>query len=294
MFDDLIALSAGASVGGTITCLVLIIILLTSMMGSESRKYMDPPPAFMLAVWPLIRVISFFIGNHLPINYLNKLDVKLQKNSLGFVLTAEEYFSACFVFALLLPVLAAIPLASSGDMNIGLLLILALIGFILPEAWVKDARRKRDVAIIQTLPIYLDYLSMCVDAGLNFSGALKQAVDKGPKGAMNNEFRIVLRDINSGQTRADSLRRLDKRVDLKDVTIFVSAVIQAEKMGSSMKETLLIQAEQRLDERFQRAEKMAMEAPVKLVIPLIAFIFPLTFIILLFPIVIKFLEQGTL
>lgn len=294
MIDNLIALAAGMSVGTAVTCLVLMLILLASMLGSESRKYMDPPPAFMLPVWPIIRIVSFFIGSNLPVSYLNKLDAKLQKNSLGFVLTAEEYFSACFVFALLLPALAAIPLASSGDINIGLLIILAMIGFILPEAWVKDARRKRDVAIIQTLPIYLDYLSMCVDAGLNFSGALKQAVEKGPKGAMNNEFRIVLRDINSGQTRADALSRLEQRVGLKDVTIFVSAVIQAEKMGSSMRETLLIQAEQRLDERFQRAEKMAMEAPVKLVIPLIAFIFPLTFIILLFPIVIKFLEQGTL
>jgi tight adherence protein C len=61
-----------------------------------------------------------------------------------------------------------------------------------------------------------------------------------------------------------------------------------------MRDTLLIQAQQRLDERFQRAEKMAMEAPVKLVIPLVVFIFPLTFIILLFPIVVKFIEQGSL
>ncbi len=294
MFDDLVVLAAGISLGTAVACLILLLILLASMVGRDSRKYMDPPPAFMLPVWPLIKIVSFFIGNNLPASYLNKLDAKLQKNSLGFVLTAEEYFSACFVFALLLPALAAIPLVSSGEVSVGLLIILAIIGFILPEAWVKDARRKRDVAIIQTLPTYLDYLSMCVDAGLNFSGALKQAVEKGPKGAMNNEFRIVLRDINSGQTRADALSRLEQRVGLKDVTIFVSAVIQAEKMGSSMRETLLIQAEQRLDERFQRAEKMAMEAPVKLVIPLIAFIFPLTFIILLFPIVIKFLEQGTL
>lgn len=294
MFDDLIALTAGISVGGVVTCLIMLVILLTSMLGSDSRKYMDPPPAFMMPVWPLARIVSFFIGNNLPSAYLNKLDAKLQKNSLSFVLTAEEYFSVCFTFALVLPALAAVPLLSSGEVNIGLFFILALIGFILPEAWVKDSRRKRDVAIIQTLPIYLDYLSMCVDAGLNFSGALKQAVEKGPKGAMNNEFRVVLRDINSGQTRADALRRLEQRVDLKDVTIFVSAVIQAEKMGSSMRDTLMIQAEQRLDERFQRAEKMAMEAPVKLVIPLVAFIFPLTFIILLFPIAVRFIEQGAL
>jgi len=294
MIDDLIALSAGASLGATVTSVILFVAVIVNMLDNERRLYMDAPPAFMMPVWPLVKIVSYFIGNNLPVNYLAKIDGKLQKNGLSFAITAEEYFSVCLVFALVFPAIALLPLASSGSVDPSILIILALLGFIIPEAWVKDTRRKRDVAIIQTLPIYLDYLSMCVDAGLNFSGALKQAVEKGPNGAMKNEFRIVLRDINSGQTRAGALTRLEQRLDLKDVSVFVSAVIQAEKMGSSMRETLLIQAEQRLDERFQRAEKMAMEAPVKLVIPLITFIFPLTFIILLFPIVVKFLEQGTL
>jgi tight adherence protein C len=169
-----------------------------------------------------------------------------------------------------------------------------MVGAILPELWMRDARTKRDSELVRNLPVYLEYLSMCVDAGLNFSGALKQSVEKGPKGAMRNEFRIVLRDINSGETRADALTRFEKRVDINDISIFVRAIIQAERMGSSMKDILVIQAEQRLTERFQRAEKMAMEAPVKLVVPLVIFIFPLTFIILLFPIVVKFMQQGTL
>tara|TARA_R110002049_G_scaffold101208_2_gene245743 strand:- start:1475 stop:2392 length:918 start_codon:yes stop_codon:yes gene_type:complete len=291
---DLLALLAGLSLGAAIASSLMLIALLFAMTAGENRKYMDPPPLFMMPVWPFVRLVTFFVGNHLPSSYLNKLDAKLQKNGLSFVMTAEDYFSVCLVFAIVIPALAAIPMASSGNIKPEFLLILALIGYILPEAWVRDSRRKRDKEVVQSLPIYLDYLSMCVDAGLNFAGALKQAVDKGPKGAMKNEFRIVLRDVNSGQTRADALARMADRVDLKDVTVFVSAVTQAEKMGTSMRDTLIIQAEQRLDERFQRAEKMAMEAPVKLVIPLVIFIFPLTFMILLFPIIVKFIEQGTL
>jgi len=294
MIDDLIALLAGMSLGASLAATLMVMSILLAMTAGEDRKYMDSPPAFMMPVWPLVRLVTFFFGNNLSANYLNKLDMKLQKNGLSFVMTAEDYFSVCIVFALVLPGLAAIPMASSGEINTALLLVLALIGYILPEAWIKDSRRKRDKEVVQSLPIYLDYLSMCVDAGLNFAGALKQAVDKGPRGAMKNEFRIVLRDVNSGQTRADALTRMADRVDLKDVTVFVSAVIQAEKMGTSMRDTLVIQAEQRLDERFQRAEKMAMEAPVKLVIPLVIFIFPLTFMILLFPIIVKFIEQGAL
>ena len=294
MFHDLVALLAGLSLGGAIASSLMVIVILLSMAAGEDRKYMDPPPVFMMPVWPFVRLLTFFIGSHLPSEYLNKQDIKLQKNGLSFVMTAEDYFSVCLVFAILLPALALIPMASSGSVNGGLLLILVLIGYILPEAWVKDSCRKRDKEVVQSLPVYLDYLSMCVDAGLNFSGALKQAVEKGPKGAMKNEFRIVLRDVNSGQTRADALNRMAERIDIKDIRVFVSAVIQAEKMGTSMRETLVIQAEQRLDERFQRAEKMAMEAPVKLVIPLVVFIFPLTFMILLFPIIVKFIEQGAL
>ena len=208
-------------------------------------------------------------------------------------MTPGEFISSIIVFLTLFPALGWLAMSSSGSPDVTVLVLLALVGAVLPQLWMRDTRTKRNFELVRNLPVYLEYLSMCVDAGLNFAGALKQSVDKGPKGAMRNEFRIVLRDINSGETRADALTRLEKRVDLSDISIFVRAVIQAERMGSSMKETLVIQAEQRLTERFQRAEKMAMEAPVKLVVPLVVFIFPLTFIILLFPIVVRFMEQGT-
>ena len=294
MFDTGVALLAGFSVGGAVVATILAVAALLYMIEDGDRAYMDAPPKFMLMVWPLVRVVAYFLGSNLPASYLDSIDAKLQRNGVSFMVTAEEYFSVCLVLAFAFPALAGIALASSGKVDPAILVVLALLGFVIPELWMRDAKTRRDIEIIATLPVYLEYLTMCVDAGLNFSGALKQAVEKGPKGAMKNEFRIVLRDINSGQTRADALGRLEQRVNIKDVSVFVGAVVQAEKMGSSMRETLMIQARQRLDERFQRAEKMAMEAPVKLVIPLVLFIFPLTFIILLFPIVVKFMDQGSL
>jgi tight adherence protein C len=83
-----------------------------------------------------------------------------------------------------------------------------------------------------------------------------------------------------------------ERLEIHEITSFVNAVVQAEKMGSSMAGVLRIQAEQRRNERFQRAEKKAMEAPVKLIGPLVIFIFPTTFIVLAFPIFIKFIQGG--
>lgn len=293
MKETLIAFLAGGAVAGAVIALIYFMAALSYMLTDEERAYMDEPPAFMRPIWPLIRLMTYILGSNLPSSFLTKVDNRLQKNGVSFMVTAEEYISARIVIALLLPLLGWLALAGSGDVDPLLLFLLAAGGYFLPVAWVKDTRRKRDAELIKSLPVYLEYLTMCVDAGLNFSGALRQAVEKGPRGAMRNEFRIVLRDISSGQTRADALNRLAERVDLKDISVFVRAVVQAEKMGSSMKSTLLIQAQQRLNERFQRAEKMAMEAPVKLVIPLVIFIFPLTFVILLFPIVVKYLEQGT-
>tara|TARA_B110000503_G_scaffold134276_1_gene213010 strand:+ start:3419 stop:4300 length:882 start_codon:yes stop_codon:yes gene_type:complete len=291
--EDIIVGSAGLSTGAAVTALILAVSRVAYMLGGANRKGMDSPPGFMKLVWPLINLVDFVVVSKLPSKIIENVDAKLQKNGVSFTVTPGEFISSTIVFLILFPALGWLAMSSSGSPDLSVLILLALVGAVLPELWMRDTRTKRTFELVRNLPVYLEYLSMCVDAGLNFSGALKQSVEKGPKGAMRNEFRIVLRDINSGETRADALTRLEKRVEINDISIFVRAVIQAERMGSSMKETLVIQAEQRLTERFQRAEKMAMEAPVKLVVPLVVFIFPLTFIILLFPIVVKFLEQGT-
>ena len=291
--ENIIVGSAGFTAGTAVTALILAMSRVAYMLDGANRTGMDTPPGFMTLVWPLIKLIDFFVAANLPIQVIENVDSKLQKNGVSFAVTPGEFISSIIVFLTLFPALGWLAMSSSGSPDGTVLVLLALVGAVLPQLWMRDTRTKRNFELVRNLPVYLEYLSMCVDAGLNFAGALKQSVDKGPKGAMRNEFRIVLRDINSGETRADALTRLEKRVDLSDISIFVRAVIQAERMGSSMKETLVIQAEQRLTERFQRAEKMAMEAPVKLVVPLVVFIFPLTFIILLFPIVVRFMEQGT-
>lgn len=291
---DIWAYLSGLNSGLMVGCLIMGLSLFALMLPKENRAYFDPVPPILKPIWPLVRLVAYFIATNLPETYLAKIDEKLQKTGACYILTAEEFFAVTFLTTIGLPLLGAIAFAGTGNINLAILILLGAMGFVLPEMWILDGRKKRDRDLIKNLPVFLEYLVMCVDAGLNFSGALKQAVDKGPKSAMKNEFRIVLRDISSGLTRADALTRMEQRVDLKDISVFVRAVIQAEKMGSSMKETLSVQAQQRLDERFQRAEKLAMEAPVKLIVPLIIFIFPLTFAILAFPIVMKFMDQGAL
>ena len=153
-------------------------------------------------------------------------------------------------------------------------------------------RARRYKAEQKALPVDLDFITLAVEAGLNLTGAINQAMDKGPMGPLRHEFFMVVRDLRSGLPRADALRRMEKRLAMMEITSMVGTIIQAEKMGARLGSALRSQAEQRRTERFQRAEKLAMEAPVKLIGPLMIFIFPITCVVIGFPIVVKYMSSG--
>ena len=291
MTQDIQYLIIAASVVLAVSAVVMLVLRLFIMTADRGTDNMDPPPGIFMPVMGLVRLIALLGTSNFPDKWLAGAEEMLQKNGCSFMLTAEEYWAGRIVFALLFGGIALMS-PSEGATATLVMGVAAAVGFMLPQFWIIDYKRRRGEELVRNLPLYLEYLTMCVDAGLNFSGALKQAVDKGPHGAMRNEFRVILRDINSGYSRAEALNRFDNRVEISDISTFVRAVVQADKLGSSLKDTLYAQAQQRLNERFQRAEKLAMEAPVKLIVPLVIFIFPLTFIILLFPIVMKFMADG--
>jgi len=255
---------------------------------------MDPLPPGLKLVWPFIKIISFFFCSLLPYEMMERIEKKLQHTGVSYLLTAEQFVAVRvmstfggFLFGLLL-----INLLKGGQPVWVLFTI--ILGFVLPDIWLRDTRKRRELSVMRAMPVYLDFITMAVEAGLNLQGALGQAMEKAPPSALRNEFAIVLRDLRAGLPRSEALRRMADRLDIKEVTSFVSAMIQAEKMGASMAKVLRVQADQRRNERFQRAEKQAMEAPIKLVGPLIIFIFPVTFIVLGFPIAMKFMSEGIL
>ncbi len=260
----------------------------------DERAYMDPLPFKLKLIWPIIQMISFFFCSFLPYGIIENTERRLTTTGVGYLLTAEQFIALRIFSAVFLPLVVLLCMGMLDSYEPIWLVFAPLVGFVLPTIWLSDTRKRREGAVIRTLPVFLDFLTMCIEGGLNFSGALQQAMDKAPPGPLRNEFGIVLRDLRAGVNRADALRRMAERLDIQETTSFVSAVIQAEKMGSSLAAIMRLQADQRRSERFQRAEKLAMEAPIKLVGPLIIFIFPVTFMILGFPIVMKFLAEGLL
>ena len=283
--------SASLSTGLCIFLLWLTIHYLNTMVHEEDRTYMDPLPFGLRIIWPFIQIISFFFCSLLPYELMERVEKRLQHTGVSYLLTAEQ-FIALRIISTIVGLLFGIILINAMKGEPIWALFTTIVGFILPDIWLRDTRKRRESAVIRAMPVYLDFITMAVEAGLNLQGALGQAMEKAPPSPLRNEFGIVLRDLRAGLPRGEALRRMADRLDVKEVTSFVSAMIQAEKMGSSMATVLRIQAEQRRNERFQRAEKQAMEAPIKLVGPLIIFIFPVTFIVLGFPIAMKFMAEG--
>lgn len=165
---------------------------------------------------------------------------------------------------------------------------LTLLGYFLlylyPVFWLKQARAARHRSIQRALPFVLDLLTLSVEAGMDFMSALQRNCERRKLDALNEELIRMIREIQLGTTRRVALSNMSKRVDLADMRSVTYSLIQADELGVSIGAILRIQADQMRQRRFDRAERLANEAPVKLLFPLMLFIFPCVFIILLGPI----------
>ena len=289
---EMIFLLAIALTGLSAFFWVFFLSTATDNVEEDDRSFMDPLPPLLKLIWPVVLLLSNTLVQFFSNAHLDKVEKKLQTTGVGYLLNAEQFVALRFVAASITFGLGFLIIAALNPKVVMPILIIApLAGYMFPLVWLSDTRRRRETSVIRTLPVYLDFITMAVEAGLNLPGALQQSMQKGPDGPLKNEFSIVMRDLRSGLTRSDALRRMPDRLGIKDITSFVNAMVQSERMGSSMAKTLRLQSTQRRIERFQRAEKQAMQAPVKLIFPLIAFIFPVTFIVLGFPIIMKFLNS---
>lgn len=258
----------------------------------EDRRYQDPPPwAFRVLWWP-IRRLANAITPRLSAAWSTRWSVALQGAGLERALDPGQWLAGW----LLLGGLVSLGLAAAShwwlDIALPGLLMGLLLALMWPVLWLRDRRLQREQALLKALPFYLDLMTLCVEAGLNLHGALEQAVAQGPRGPLRSEFQKVLRDLRAGRSRHDSLQALAQRIAQPAVARLCQAIVQSEQSGSRLGPVLRAQADQRRLERFQRAEKRALEAPVKMLLPLIAFIFPCTFLVLMFPIVVRMVQSG--
>jgi tight adherence protein C len=171
-------------------------------------------------------------------------------------------------------------------------LSLAVLGFYIPDLWlrVKIARRKEKIT--EALPDALDLLVICVEAGMGLDSAIQRVGEEIRRrgGALSDELRLLHQEVRMGESRQAALRNLARRTDLEAINSLVSLLIQTERFGTSLARALRVYADSFRTQRYQRAEEMAAKLPVKLMFPLILFIFPALFIAILGPAVLRVLE----
>lgn len=166
-----------------------------------------------------------------------------------------------------------------------------VLGFFLPLLWLRMKIRRRQHDIQRELPDALDLLTTCVEAGLAFDSAMAKVAEKWDN-ELSRGFARVIAEVRVGKLRRDALRDMATRMEVPDMTNFIAAVIQADQLGVSIAKVLRIQAEQMRIKRRQRAEELANQAPVKMLIPLAFLVFPSIFIVLLGPTVLIFMNGG--
>ncbi len=271
-----------------------ITYILSARVPSTIRLNMDEIPPSLSRVWWMVNFFRHYIARYLPASLLMSRQKLLNAAGLQFFLTAQEtyalqYASAIilFVFSISVCVLAGI----SASMAITLEIFLTTIGWFYPFLWLMGQKKKRVSLLLRSMPAFLDILTLCCECGLNINAGLVNYCEKGPKGPLRSEMERALRDMKSGATRIDALTKLAVRMASPDLSMFVSIVAQCEKLGVPLGDAMRRFSDQKRTERFQRAEKLAMEAPMKIIGPLIIFIFPITFIIIGFPIVISLMEN---
>lgn len=284
-----------ALAGFSVVLLLLGLLGLGRALPADDRRFRVPPPRLFVLLWPLIRINAWWVRRLIPMAWRTATHGRLRAAALDRALDVEHFVASRFLAAVLMPGILPFFLPFDGQAPVvpvlGVLLF-ALVGWFLPEFWLARRIAFRHRQILRELPFVLDIVTLCVEAGLSLNMAVAQAQEKCPPGPLTEELGLFLSDLRAGRPRTDALQRLADRIQLAAVNKLASAIQHAESMGASLGRALRVQADQRRNERFQLAEKMALEAPVKMLLPLILFIFPNTFIVIAFPVAMKFLHEG--
>jgi len=161
----------------------------------------------------------------------------------------------------------------------------AVAGLTLPDAFLKMKARKRREEITDSLPDGLDLMTVCVEAGLGINSAFVKIAEEFriSSPVLSEEFDVVNREMVAGKPRSEALRALAARTGVEDVKSFVAMLIQTEKLGTSLAQSLRVHSDSLRVKRRQRAEEAAAKTTIKLVFPLVFLLFPALFIVILGP-----------
>jgi tight adherence protein C len=266
----------------------------TSNEGDGEASWRDPAPGLFRLVLPIAQLYAGRARRRLGNQQRGLLERRLDAAGIGFAVTPDEFRAIQWLMTVIGAGLGALAISHFGYSSTWILVAIALpsLAYFYPYVWLRDAIHKRQARIEKDFPFFMDVLALSMRAGLTFQAAVQQATAQLPDGPVRGEFIRFLRQTRTGVSRREALDRLAARIQIVGVSNFVAAVNQAEETGGALSDVLAGQAEQRRQERFNKAEKKANQAPVKMLFPLVALLFPITFVIVMFPIVVQLLDSG--
>ena len=239
---------------------------------------------------PVIQGIATFLGRLAPRrnveNTRHKLELAGNPHNWGpadFLGVRGLAALVCGALPLGLLLLARAPLPNLVLFT----LLLSVLGFFLPPLWLGRMISGRQTEILKALPDALDLLTITVEAGLGFDAAMNKLTEKADN-ELSRAFGRCIAEIRMGKVRREALRDMAGRAEVSELTSFVAAVIQADQLGVSIARVLRIQSEQMRIRRRQRAEELANQAPIKMIVVLALLVFPSILVILLGPAIPQF------
>ncbi|MGI6703809.1 MAG: type II secretion system F family protein [Clostridia bacterium] len=239
---------------------------------------------------PLYRKLSNVVSRMIPRNRLEALSTSLYHS--GLKISPQEFLTLQFGTMSVFPTVFAI-LLFRADYNVNeivaIFILLASAGYLMPKYILISRINKRKNQIRRELPGMIDLLTVSMEAGLSFDMALTKIVSKS-SGLLSEQLELAINKIRRGIPRSQALKEMAQKVDVDELTSFIRTVLQAEKLGISISNILRVQAAQMREAKKQWAREKGGKAAVKIIIPLVLFILPVLFVVLLGPLVLNAME----
>jgi tight adherence protein C len=243
---------------------------------------------------PVLENLSRVAQRFTPANTIEATRHKLELAGISHKIKPAQFLGIRLMGSLVLGILSLL-IAFAGTIPFLQRLLMIVIafglGYLVPGIWLGSKITRRQDEVIKALPDALDLLTICVEAGLDFTSSMHKVAEKWDN-ELSAAFMRTVQEMQLGKLRREALRNMANSMDVADVTSFVAAIVQADALGVSMAKVMRIQSDTMRMKRRQRAEEKGRQAPVKMMLPLVFFIFPTILIVLLGPAIIQVKNVG--
>ena len=260
------------------------------------RRAADPAPLTRGAwIWPWVRALEPWCAWLVSWRMRRRFGLRMRQAGASEAWRAEQWMALRVLAGLAVAAgagAASLPSGLDGPASALLAVLGGLAGSWLPDHALQRRTAARLARMQRELPFMLDLLTLCVEAGLGLHAALRQVAEHAPEGPLRQSLRDTLAAMRTGVARDRALDQWAQACMVPAVRSLVLALGQADQLGMSLGPVLRAQAAQQRSDRFLRAEKLALEAPVKMLFPMVFCIFPCTFLIIGFAVAVKLMDLA--